>query len=284
MAVRSKTVAGRLAAWGLVAAMLATAAPAGAQTGSLRGLITARDGDKMIVTTSDGAKHTFTLTPHTRVVQTEGALGIRQSELSASQLLNGLPVTVESVTSGDEPEATKVTFKSGDLKTAEQVEAGTAQVKEQARAKLTEQQAKLTEQQAKTAEMQKRLSEANQYVSKGEATVYFASGSIAIDAHAQRDLKDICGKAMAIKGYMIGVTGYADSTGDAHANQVLSEKRANAVIRYMQKNCGIQPYRVLAQSAMGEDKPTTVSTHPSDLAQNRRVVVQVMTNQGLEGL
>jgi len=277
MGVRSKTVAGRFAAWGMIAAMLTAAAPAAAQTGSLRGLITARDGDKMIITTSDGAKHTFTLTPQTKVVQTEGALGIRQSELSASQLLNGLPVTVESVTSGDEPEATRVTFKSGDLKTAQQVEAGTAQVKEQARTKLAEEQ-------AKTAEMQKRLSEANQYVSKGEATVYFASGSIAIDAHAQRDLKDICDKALAIKGYMIGVTGYADSTGDAHANQVLSEKRANAVIRHMQKSCGIQPYRVLAQSAMGEDKPTTISSHPTDLAQNRRVVVQVLTNKGLEGL
>jgi outer membrane protein OmpA-like peptidoglycan-associated protein len=258
-------------------AAILLAAPAAAQTGELRGLITARDGDKMIVTSSDGAKHTFTLTPQTRVVQTEGALGIRSSELSASQLLNGLPVTVESVTHGDSPEATKVTFKSGDLRTAQQVEAGTAQVKEQARTKLAEEQ-------AKTAEMQKRLSEANQYVSKGEATVYFASGSIAITAEAQRDLKDICGKATAIKGYMIGVTGYADSTGDAHANQVLSEKRANAVIRYMQKNCGIQPYRVLAQSAMGEDKPTTISTHPADLAQNRRVVVQILTNKGLEGL
>ena len=278
MGVRSKTLAGWLAALGMIAAMLTwPRAPAAAQTGSLRGLITARDGDKMIVTTSDGAKHTFTLTPQTKVVQTEGALGIRQSELSASQLLNGLPVTVESVTSGDEPEATRVTFKSGDLRTAQQVEAGTAQVKEQARTKLALVQ-------AKTAVMHKGISEANEYVTKAEATVYFASGSIAIDSHAQRDLKDICDRALAIKGYMIGVTGYADSTGDAHANQVLSEKRANAVIRHMQKNCGIQPYRVLAQSAMGEDKPTTVSTHPSDLAQNRRVVVQVLTNMGVEGL
>jgi OmpA-OmpF porin, OOP family len=284
MGIRSRTLAAWLAAWGMIAAMLMAAAPAAAQTGSVRGLITARDGDKMIVTTSDGATHTFTLTPQTKVVQTEGRLGIRQSELAASQLLNGLPVTVESVTSGDQPEATKVTFKSGDLKTAQQVEAGTAQVKEQARAKLAEEQAKTAEMQVKTAEMQKRLSEANEYVAKAEATVYFATGSIAIDSKAKSDLQSICNQAKAIKGYMIGVTGYADSTGDAHANQVLSEKRANAVIRHMQKTCDIQPYRVLAQSAMGEDKPTTVSTHPGDLAQNRRVVVKVLTNNGLEGL
>ncbi len=276
MAGGSRTTAGRLATFATISLVLA-AAPAWAETHSLRGMITARDGDKMIITTSDGMKHTYTLTPETKVVQTEGALGIRSSELSASQLLNGLPVTVESAAEGEEPAATKVTFKSGDLKTAQQVEAGTEQVKANAKAKLAEQD-------AKNAELKKRLSEANQYVSKGETTVYFATGSIAIDAKSQAGLKDICGKATAIKGYMIGVTGYADSTGDPKANQLLSEKRANAVIRWMQKNCGIQPYRVLAQSAMGEDKPTTISTHPSDLAANRRVVVQVLTNKGLEGL
>ena len=277
MALGSRTMAGRLAAWGTMAAILTAAPLAAAQTGEVRGMITARDGDKMVVTSSDGGKHTFTLTGQTKVVATQGALGIRSNDMSVTQLVNGLPVTVESVTNGEAIDAVKVTFKEGDLKTAKQVEAGTEQVKEQARAKLAEQE-------AKNAELKQRLSEANQYVSKGETTVYFATGSIAIDAKSKADLQAIADKAKAIKGYMIGVTGYADSTGDPHANQVLSEKRANAVIRYMQKNCGIQPLRVLAQNAMGEDKPTTVSSHPSDLAQNRRVVVQILTNKGLEGL
>jgi OOP family OmpA-OmpF porin len=269
-------VAAWFAALGMIAA-IAMAAPAAAQTGQVRGMITGRDGDKMIVTTSDGAKHTFTLTSETKVTATQGSLGIRSSEMAVTELLNGLPVTVESVTHGEEIDAVRVTFKEGDLKTAKQVEAGTEQAKAEAHARLAE-----TE--AKNAELKQRLSEANQYVAKGEATVYFASGSVAIDAQGQRDLKDLCGKATAIKGYMIGVTGHADSKGDAHANQVLSEKRANAVIRYMQKNCGIQPYRVLAQNAMGEDRPVAGSDRPQDLAQSRRVVVQILTNKGLEGL
>jgi OOP family OmpA-OmpF porin len=270
-------MAGWLAVTGAVGLMLTAGPQASAQTGELRGLITARDGDKMIVTSSDGAKHTFTLTGQTKVVVIEGSLGFRSSEQPITELLNGLPVTVESVTRGEEVDAVKVTFRDRDLKTAKQVEAGTAQVKEQAKEKLAQAQ-------QEREELRTRLSEANQYVAKGETTVYFATGKTTIDPNAQRDLKDLCEKATAIKGYMIGVTGHADSTGDAHANQVLSEKRANAVIRYMQKNCGIQPYRVLAQNAMGEDKPTSGSTHPSDLAQNRRVVVQILTNKGLEGL
>jgi outer membrane protein OmpA-like peptidoglycan-associated protein len=206
--------------------------------------------------------------------------------MAASDLLNGLPVTVESVTSGDTPQASKVTFKQADLKTAQQIDAGTAQAKAQAKEKLAQAQ-------TERDELKKRLSEANQYVAKGETTVYFKSGSIAIDAQGQHDLKDLCQKATAIKGYMIGVTGHADSKGDSQKNQVLSEKRANAVIRYMQKNCNIQPYRVLAQNAMGEDRPVAASatsagsyasTGPDDLSRSRRVVVQILTNKGLEGL
>jgi outer membrane protein OmpA-like peptidoglycan-associated protein len=265
------------AAVALVLLMLAAPQLAFAQSGELKGVITARDGDKMVVKSSDGAEHTFKLTPSTKVVAIQGGLGLRSNDMTATELLNGLPVTVESVTNGDSPEATKVSFKQADLKTAQQIDAGTAQAKAQAKEKLTQAQ-------NERDELKKRLSEANQYVAKAETTVYFKSGSIALDAQSQSDLKNLCAKATAIKGYMIGVTGYADSKGDAQKNQVLSEKRANAVIRYMQKNCGIQPYRVLAQNAMGEDKPTTISDAPHDLAQNRRVVVQVLTNKGLEGL
>jgi outer membrane protein OmpA-like peptidoglycan-associated protein len=275
----------RMAALVVLASAVAVT-PALAQNGELRGTITARDGDKMVVTSSDGAKHTFVITSTTKVVAVQGGLGLRSNDLTAAELLNGLPVTVESVTKGEEPEATKVTFKQADLKTAQQIEAGTAQVKEQAKEKLAQAQ-------SERDELKKRMSEANQYVSKGETTVYFKTGSIAIDAQAQSGLRDLCSKATAIKGYMIGVTGYADSTGDAQKNQILSEKRANSVIRWMQKNCNIQPYRVLAQSAMGEDKPVAVSASsaghvassgPENLAANRRVVVQILTNKGLEGL
>jgi len=279
-------IRGRRAAALIAMTAAMAAAPALAQTGELRGIISARDGDKMIVKTSDGAEHTFTLTSITKVVAIQGGLGLRSNDLTAAELLNGLPVTVQSVTHGDSPEAVKVTFKQSDLKTAQQIDAGTAQAKAQAKEKL--QQA-----QTEREELRNRLAQANQYVAKGEATVYFKTGSFAIDPQGQSDLKDLCAKATAVKGYMIGVTGHADSTGDAHKNQILSEKRANAVIRFMQKSCNIQPYRVLAQNAMGEDRlvaasatsaGTPASSGPEDKARSRRVVVQILTNKGLEGL
>jgi len=277
MTTATQRLALRAAAIVALCLAILTPAAAWAQTGSLRGIISARDGDRMIVTTSDGGQHTFTIDGNTKVIAVGGGLGLRQNEQPATELLNGLPVTVESVTHGEFVYASKVTFKESDLKTAKQIEAGTAQAKAQAREKLAEAD-------RKTAELKDRLAHANEYVAKGEVTVYFATGSIEIDARGQRDLKDIAAKALQVKGYMIGVTGHADSRGDPRANQILSEKRANAVIRYLQKHGGIQPYRVLAQNAMGEDRPAAASYHPSDLSQSRRVVVQVLTNKGLEGL
>jgi OOP family OmpA-OmpF porin len=83
---------------------------------------------------------------------------------------------------------------------------------------------------------------------------------------------------------MLSVTGYADKTGNSSANQALSEKRAMAVIRYLQRCCDLQPSRVLSSKAMGDVKQVGDTSTSEGLAQNRRVVVQILVNKGLEGL
>ena len=91
-------------------------------------------------------------------------------------------------------------------------------------------------------------------------------------------------QARAIKGYLIGVSGHADTTGDSIANQKLSERRADAVIRYLQRHCNVQPYRILSSVAVGDIQQISNNDTPQGRAANRRVVVQVLTNKGLEGL
>lgn len=272
---RGRGLAGFLAA---VAMILAAPQIAAAQAGpSLHGMILGRDGPNMIVRNNDGTETTVTLTENTKVIATEGALGIRQSELAVTDLLDGLPVTVETVHNGQALDAVRVTFKVGDLKTARQVEAGTAQAKARVKAKAAELE-------AQNQELRRRMSEANQYVEKGSATILFPVGSATISKEGKAQLKGLAQQAKAIKGYLIGVIGHADTTGSSEANQALSEKRANAVIRYLQKYCGIQPYRVLAQNAMGEAHQVGASETAEGRAQNRRVVVQILVNKGLEGL
>lgn len=258
---------GRLAALGVVSALLlASPTIAAAQTTTVQGMITARDGPRMTVTAAGGAETVVTITDSTKVVSSGGGLGLQRNEQAETDLIAGLPVRADVVKNGDETDAVRILFKASDLKTALQVEAGTAKVR------------------AQNQELRQRLSEANQYVEKGEATVLFASGSVAISAKAKADLKDLAAKALPIKGYLISVVGYADTTGNAAANQRLSDRRAEAVTRYLEKYGGVQPYRVLAHDAMGDAHQIGDASTAEGKAQNRRVVVKILTNKGLEGL
>ena len=231
----------------------------------------------MPCTETDGTKTELNLTDATKVTIVSGALKLQRNDGSISDLINGLPVNAEAQPNGSALDAVKITYKAGDMKTARQVEAGTAQAK----ARVREKAAQL---QAQNDELKRRMSEANQYNEKAQATVLFATGSSAISAQARSDLQGIAAKAKGIKGYLVSVIGYADPTGSPTTNQKLSERRAAAVIAYLQKSCDLQPQRVLAGDAMGDAHLIGDVSTNEGRSQNRRVVVKVLTNKGLEGL
>ena len=274
---------GRAAARGVLASVAAlcavlmalAAAPSAAfaQDTGVSGLIVARDGDQMTVADSAGQDTVVTLTDQTRVTSVGGTFGLQREDMAVTDLINGLAVQVKGVEHGGGIEALEVTFKPSDLKRAKVVEAGTAQVKAHAQ-----------QLQAQNAELRQRMSEANQYVEKGSTTILFATGSAAISAQGKQQLVEIADRARGVKGYLIGVSGHADTTGDTLANQKLSERRADAVIRYLQRHCNVQPYRILSSVAVGDIQQISNNDTPAGRAANRRVVVQVLTNKGLEGL
>jgi outer membrane protein OmpA-like peptidoglycan-associated protein len=242
---------------------VASAPVAAAQT--FTGMIVARDGAQMTVKESDGTQTVVTLTDSTQVSATSGRIFAQSDDMAVTDLIEGLPVKVTAEQNGAALDAVKVTFKASDLKTAQQVEAGTTTLK------------------AENQRLKERLAQANEYTLKAQTTVLFATGSAAISAKGKADLKAIAVQAKAIKGYLIGVTGHADTTGDSEKNQALSEKRAEAVIRYLQKYCGIQTYRVLSSGAMGQEHPAGENETAEGRALNRRVEVHVVVNKGLEG-
>ena len=260
-----------------IAAVLAAPLGAAAQSVSVKGMISAREGHHLTVTQPDGTTTNLNLTDATKVTVISGVLKLQRNDGSVTDLITGLPVDVEAQPNGSDLDAVKVTYKAGDMKTARQVEAGTAQAKANARAKAAQLQ-------AQNDELRKRMSEANQYDEKAQATVLFNVGSAAISAQARSELHDVAAKAKGIKGYLVSVVGYADPTGNAEANQKLSERRAAAVIVYLQKSCGLAPQRVLAGDAMGDAHLIGDVSTNEGRAQNRRVVVKVLTNKGLEGL
>ena len=69
------------------------------------------------------------------------------------------------------------------------------------------------------------------------------------------------------------VTGHTDSTGSAAHNQRLSERRAMAVVRYLQAQ-GVNPARLEAVG-MGERMPVASNASEQGRARNRRVEIRI---------
>ena len=87
-------------------------------------------------------------------------------------------------------------------------------------------------------------------------------------------------KAPTYGNYRISILGFADTKGNAAANERLSQKRAAAVSNYLRQTGAIQPGRVLSPSAMGEGTAAPGETAPTSDDEARRVVVRVVTPKG----
>ncbi len=271
-----------------------------AQT-KVEGMIQARNGDTMIMQTSDSPKLIVLLTDSTDVGQVQGVLKARKKEMSMAALIPGLAVKVEG-TYNDKNElvAKSVSFKGNDLERAQAIDAGMHETKAQVQqskeeldrqnAALQQQQAQLTEQQAKIAankagidEAVARFGQLDDYYIFDEATVYFGNGKVNVDPKYSSQLLALTDKAKGIEGYMIEVRGYASATGSAAMNQKLSEDRANNVTNILLQQGHIPLTRMLAPGAMGESEQIGNEKTTEGEAENRRVVVRVLQNKAIAG-
>jgi outer membrane protein OmpA-like peptidoglycan-associated protein len=230
-------------------------------------------------------------------------------------LIPGLPVEVDAEGPPNQLVAKNIKFKASDLKTANQIQAGLTPTEQQLattqgqvqanqqqlqqqqqqlhaqnaqieanQQKIMANQQQIQQTQSEQAALAKRFGELGDYDVKGTATVYFAVNSSKVDAKGQQDLQTLATQAKQIgTHYMIQVAGYTDSSGNAAYNQQLSDKRADAVIAYLQQSCGVPLFRVLSPAAMGMSNPAASNESAKGMAENRRVVVKVLVNKGLAG-
>jgi OOP family OmpA-OmpF porin len=263
----------------------------------VKGLITARTGDTIVLKTTDGSSVTITLDDDTKVQQPKG-LGVRKKQMSAAALIPGLKVSVDG-TSQDATHvlAKSITFDKDDLQTAEMIQAGLNPTEQKV---ATNQQnieankqgieanqqniaANKTTMDANAAETSKRFAELSEYDTKDQLDVRFASGSTKISAADQEALNKLAHNAVNLTGYIIQVKGFADSSGNAAMNQNLSMERAQNVIAYLIQNCNVPVRHIVAPGAMGEAAPVASNETKSGRAENRRVEVKVLLNKGLAG-
>ena len=236
----------------------------------LEGIISARSGNQIQITTADGAKSVVIVNENTRVKSSGGFLGLSRNKLATDALLNGLPVKVDTRQWAGGLFASEVDLKSKDLRTASMIHTGTDQ--------------RFAEQTAATEALRSRVGDIDQYNVKSTTNVNFDVGKAALSAQAKADLCATATAADAMDNALLLVVGYTDSTGSQEFNQRLSEKRAGAVVNHLQQACGWKPYRMLTPTGMAEADPAADNETPEGKAQNRRVAVNVLVSKGLDGL
>lgn len=130
-------------------------------------------------------------------------------------------------------------------------------------------------------DVNKRVSDLDNYEVAATATVYFKINSSTLSPEAKQDLDSLAQKAQAAKGYAVEIAGFADTTGKAALNQALSERRADAVTRYLEQQGNIPIHRILSPAGMGTSHEAADNNTPQGRKMNRRVEVKLLVNQGV---
>ncbi|RVT94512.1 OmpA family protein [Sphingomonas crocodyli] len=226
----------------------------------IKGVISAREGDKMKVTTADGGSTIVAVNSATKI----------KGKRSSDSLLNGLPVKVKTMQGGGQLVASQITFETRDLKTATMIRNATEQ--------------RFVEQAAATEALRGRVGDIDKYNIKHTTNVHFDTGKSNLSEADKEQLCSTATQANATENALLLVIGYTDSTGSEDVNQALSEKRASRVINYLQQACGWKPYRMLTPTGMATADPLASNDTEEGKAQNRRVAVNVMVSKSVDNM
>jgi outer membrane protein OmpA-like peptidoglycan-associated protein len=295
-----------------------TTNPAGSRTVAsgqkmkLKGVVTRRDADTFIVRDMNGVDTTVRLNDRTSV-KTKGGFLRSGTNYAQTSILRGLNVEVEGRGNGSgELDAEKIRFNESDMRVARAVESRAAPLEERA----TDTENKLSQVEANAQRLSgqleelaavsnaarggakaaqatadaavagvnltnERISALDDYQPQETAAVNFRSGSSVLSPESKTTLDDIASKALNAKGYVLEVSGFADSRGSINLNRQLSQRRADAVIRYLVENHSIPLRRIITPYGYGELNPVAENDSREGRAQNRRVEIKLLVNKGL---
>ena len=285
---------------------------ASGQKMKIKGVVTRRDADTFTIRDNNGVDTLVRLDDRTSV-KTKGGFLRSGSNYAQTQILRGLNLEVEGRGgSAGELLAEKVRFNESDLRVARAVESRAAPLED--RAQSTETKLSQVEQNAQRLSGQldelsavantakggaraaqetadaavagvnttnERISALDDYVPQAVLAVNFRTGSAVLSATAKAQLDELATKALNSKGYVVEVSGFTDSTGSVERNRALSQRRADAVIRYLVENHSIPLRRIITPYGFGESNAVAENSSRAGRAQNRRVEVKLLVNKGL---
>lgn len=278
----------------------------------IKGVVTRRDSDTFTVRDNNGVDTIVRLDDRTSV-KAKGGFLRSGANYAQTQILRGLNMEVEGRgNQSGELIADKIRFNESDLRVARAVESRAAPLED--RASTTESKLSQVEQNAQRLSGQldelaavantakggaraaqqtadsavagvnltnERISALDDYEPQTVAAVNFRTGSAVLSADSKAKLDEVATKALNSKGYVIEVSGYADTTGSIERNRALSQRRADNVIRYLVENHSIPLRRIVTPYGYGESNALAENTSREGRAQNRRVEVKLLVNKGL---
>ena len=114
-------------------------------------------------------------------------------------------------------------------------------------------------------------------------TVHFRTGSAVLSAAAKAEIDGAAAKVQSenLKGWVVEVVGYADSTGKTARNRTLSERRAEAVIDYLVTKYKLPLRRLVQPFGYGSQDPVASNETGEGRSLNRRVEIKVLVNRSI---
>ncbi len=126
-----------------------------------------------------------------------------------------------------------------------------------------------------------RISALDDYTAQQSVNVNFRVGSFVLSKEAKTTLDDFAVQALKARGYVVEVRGFASADGSENANRQLSQRRADAVVRYLAEEHNIPLRRIITPFGYGEKQAIADNTTRDGRVQNRRVEVSVLVNRGI---
>ena len=278
----------------------------------IKGVVTRRDADTFTVRDMNGMDTVVRLDDRTSV-KTKGGFLRGGTNYAQTSILRGLNLEIEGRGNGSgELLAEKIRFNEADMRVARAVESRAAPLEERAsdtENKLTQVEANAQRLSGQLEELaavsnaarggakaaqatadaavagvnatNDRISSLDDYQPQQSSAVNFKTGSAVLSPESKTTLDDIASKALNAKGYVLEVSGYADSRGSIALNRALSQRRADAVIRYLVENHNIPLRRIVTPYGYGELNPVAENDSRDGRAQNRRVEIKLLVNKGL---
>lgn len=286
---------------------------ASGQKMKVQGVILKRENDSFTLRDTMGSEVTVQMNGNTKVEEKKGNPFRGAKKYSTAQVIRGLFVEVQG--RGDASGALvaeKIKFSDDAQRVAISVDSQVVPVENrvgQAETRLTEAEAnaqrlsgqveELTEvanlakggaaAAQQTAEVavdgvnrtNERITSLDDFEEKQTATINFKVGSAVLSPDAKTMLDEVATQAKSEKGFVIEVRGFASSDGSIALNNHLSERRADAVVRYLAQQHEIPLRRIILPFGYGESIPVADNSTREGRIQNRRVEVKILVNRGL---